>query len=269
MRIPAVAGTFYPSDPTLLRSQISQCFREGPGEPCVCSGRRAVSAVLSPHAGYLCSGTCAAYSFRSIAEDGLPEAYIVIGPDHYGVPYESVMCSEEYVTPFGRCEVHEDIAMRLRELIPDDVRAHTREHSVEVEVPFIQYIDPKAKIVPIIMGRQSMRSAERLAQSVKAACSGHDVVIIASSDLVHYVPKPYADEMDSMFMDAVASGDVSSVYRLVEKERLSVCGYGPIAVAMMLSGGRIEVLDRTDSFESIGYDRNSVVGYGSAVMYKS
>ena len=109
-----------------------------------------------------------------------------------------------------------------------------------------------------------MRSAERLAQSVKAACSGHDVVIIASSDLVHYVPKPYADEMDSMFMDAVASGDVSSVYRLVEKERLSVCGYGPIAVAMMLSGGRIEVLDRTDSFESIGYDRNSVVGYGSA-----
>ena len=179
------------------------------------------------------------------------------------------MCSEEYVTPFGRCEVHEDIAMRLRELIPDDVRAHTREHSVEVEVPFIQYIDPKAKIVPIIMGRQSMRSAERLAQSVKAACSGHDVVIIASSDLVHYVPKPYADEMDSMFMDAVASGDVSSVYRLVEKERLSVCGYGPIAVAMMLSGGRIEVLDRTDSFESIGYDRNSVVGYGSAVMYKS
>lgn len=269
MRVPAVAGTFYPSDPVSLRSQISQCFREGPGEPGAVAGGRRIAAVVSPHAGYGFSGRCAAYSFKALAEDGRPEAYVVVGPDHYGVPYESVMCSDGYMTPLGRCDVHPDIARRLREMIPDDCRAHFREHSVEVEIPFIQYIDPAAKVIPVIMGRQNRQSAERLADAIRAACAGHDVAVVASSDLVHYVPKPYADEMDARFMGAVASGDVSAVYETVEGENLSVCGYGPVAVAMMFSGGRKEVLNITDSSEPTGRGSGSVVGYGSAVMYKS
>lgn len=269
MRSPAVAGSFYPSEKDDLLAQIRDCFAGGPGLPGPSRNERRLAAVLCPHAGYACSGSCAAYSFKALAEDGRPEAYIIIGPDHYGIPYETVMCSDEYVTPLGPCRIHQEIAAKLRELIPDDVRAHSREHSVEVEVPFLQYIDPEARIVPIIMSRQSRNMAERLAEAVKAACKGHDVVIIASSDLVHYVPKPYADRADAAFLDCVACQDLDGIYGLVQRERLSVCGYGPIATALLATRpGRVAVLKQTDSFETIGYDRDAVVGYGAAAMYK-
>lgn len=270
MRVPAVAGSFYPSDPGILRDQIRQCFAKGPGEPKECSGKRSVKAVLAPHAGYEYSGVCAAHSFKAIAEDGLPEAYVIIGPDHIGVPFDAVMSSEDYCTPLGVCPVHRQIAARLREFVPDDPCAHTREHSIEVQLPFIQYIDKSPSIVPVIMGRQDYRTAERLANAVRIACEGHDVVVIASSDLVHYVPKALADTADAHFLNAVASGNPVAVFDEVRVNRLSVCGYGPVATAMMFNGpGKTDILNQTDSYESAKYDRNSVVGYGSAVMFRS
>jgi AmmeMemoRadiSam system protein B len=241
----------------------------GPGEPGECTGERSISAVLAPHAGYECSGTCAAHAFKALAEDGRPDAYIVIGPDHYGVPYETVMCSDDYLTPLGRVPVHKDIAARLRQFVPDDPRAHFREHSIEVELPFIQYIDPKAQVVPIIMSRQTPGNAERLAEAVKTACLGYDVVIVASSDLVHYVPHSYAEAADADFLKTVAAGEPGAVFDTVRRNGLTVCGYGPIAVAMMLSApGRIKILNQTDSAVTLGMGYDSCVGYGSAVMYK-
>ncbi len=269
MRSPAVAGSFYPSDPEELRALVKHCFATGPGFPGECRNERKIAAVLAPHAGINISGPCAAYSFKALAEDGKPEAYIVIGPDHYGIPYEAVMCSEDYLTPLGPVHVHQELAAKLRELIPDDVRAHSREHSIEVECPFLQFIDPGAQIVPIIMSRQSRSMAERLAGAVKAACKGHDVVIVASSDLVHYVPKDYADRADAAFLKCVAAQDLSGIYGLVMRERLSVCGYGPIATALLATApSRVEVIRQTDSYEAIRHDRDAVVGYGSAVMYR-
>ena len=270
MRVPAVSGSFYPSDAGALSEQMRRCFVQGPGEPGECSGKRSISAVVVPHAGFMYSGTCAAYAYKAIAEDGLPEAYIVIGPDHHGVPYDAVMSTEDFCTPLGPCPIHKEIAYRLREFIPDDSRAHVREHSIEVELPFIQHIDRQPRIVPIIMGRQDVRTAERVANAIRIACAGRDVVVVASSDLVHYVPKEVAERADSHFLNAVASGNAAAVYDEVRRNNLSVCGYGPIMAAMMLSTpGRIEVLNKTDSFESAGYDRNAVVGYGSVAMYRN
>ncbi|MDD2626479.1 MAG: AmmeMemoRadiSam system protein B [Candidatus Methanomethylophilus sp.] len=264
-----MAGSFYPSDREELRALVKQCFVTGPGLPGACRNERKIAAVLVPHAGIGVSGSCAAYSFKSLAEDGRPEAYIVIGPDHYGIPYETVMCSEDYLTPLGPVHVHQDIARKLRELIPDDVRAHSREHSIEVECPFLQFIDSKAQIVPIIMSRQSRNMAERLAGIVKAACKGRDVVVVASSDLVHYVPKDYADKADAAFLKCVAEQNIGGIYDLVMRDRLSVCGYGPISTALMATvPSKVDILDQTDSYETIHYDRTAVVGYGSAVMYK-
>jgi len=270
MRVPAVSGSFYPADAGVLRDQIRRCFIGGPGEPGECKGTRSISAVVAPHAGYVYSGICAAHSFKAIAEDGLPDAYIVIGPDHHGVPYDLVTSSEDYCTPLGPVKVHQQILARLREYIPDDPRAHVREHSIEVELPFLQYIDKAPAIVPVIMGRQDMQTAERLARALKMACEGYDVVVIASSDLVHYVPKAMADRLDSHFLNAVASGNVASVYDEVRRNNLSVCGYGPIATAMLMSlPGRIQVMDQTDSSFAFNHDTNAVVGYGSVVMRRN
>lgn len=270
MRVPAVSGSFYPADAAVLRNQINNCFVEGPGEPGRATGKRSISAVIAPHAGYVYSGRCAAYPFKAIAEDGLPDAYIIIGPDHVGVPYDAVMSTEDYCTPLGPCPVHQQIAMRLREFIPDDSRAHVREHSIEVELPFIQSIDSNPHIVPIIMGRQDYRTAKRISDALRIACEGFDVVVVASSDLVHYVPKAFADRADSRFLSVVASGDVLGVFDEVRKNNLTVCGYGPIATAMMFSApGRVQVLNQTDSFEAMHLNSDAVVGYGSAVIYKN
>jgi AmmeMemoRadiSam system protein B len=269
MRYPAVAGRFYPMDRDELRNSIESCFTHplGPGKPSGCTGERRISAVVCPHAGYSCSGMNAAHSFKAIAEDGLPEAYVLIGPDHYGIPYNVVMCGEEYLTPLGPCKIHGEIAAKMREYIPDDPRAHTMEHSIEVEVPFLQYIDTDPHIVPIIMGDQDIRSARRLSEQIAAACKGHDVVIIASSDMAHYVPKDVGLRLNTLVMDRLVAKDMEGMYNEVMSKRITVCGYGPIATAVMAARPEsIEVLKYSDSWDSTGYDPTSVVGYMSAKM---
>ena len=271
MRYPAVAGRFYPIDRNELSKIIELCFTHelGPGLPEESSGERSICAAVSPHAGYVASGMNAAHTYRKIAEDGLPEAYIIVGPDHYGVPYSSVMCSDEYLTPLGSCKIHSEIAGKLRQLIPDDCNAHRSEHSIEVQVPFIQYIDPDPHIIPIIMGRQDKEASRSLAESIRKASKGHDVVVIASSDMAHYVPKTVGERMNTAVLERLKEKDIDGMYSTIMKEKISVCGYGPMAVALRSTDpSRVEILKYSDSWDSLGYDMNSVVGYGSAVMYK-
>lgn len=269
MRQPAVAGRFYPSGEDDLVGSIEWCFEHplGPGLPGECTGDRRISAVMVPHAGYACSGMVAAHSYRALAEDGHPDAYVVIGPDHHGTCPGSILCSEDHLTPLGPCPVHRGICERLSATIPDIPRAHAYEHSIEVEVPFIQYIDPDARIVPILMGDQSYSAAEHLAGCIRDACRGYDVVVVASTDMSHYVPHMDASRLDSQVLDKVVSGDVTGMYRTIRENRVTMCGFGPTAVAMMLSeGSRKEVLRYSDSYDSLGLDPDAVVGYASAVF---
>ncbi|MCL2031763.1 MAG: AmmeMemoRadiSam system protein B [Methanomassiliicoccaceae archaeon] len=266
-----MAGRFYPADRAELTASIESSFLHdlGPGLPEHLGNDRTISAAISPHAGYMASGMNAAHVYRKIAEDGLPEAYILIGPDHTGVPFKAVMCDEDFLTPMGPCKIHEDIASGLKETVPCSCAAHRYEHSIEVQIPFIQYIDKDPKIVPIIMRDQSKASAEKLAGSIKEACGDRDVIIIASSDMAHYIPKKDAERLNSTVLERIAERDVDGMYSAVERNRISVCGYGPMAAAILGSEpSRIEVLKYSDSWDSLRYDINSVVGYGSAVMYK-
>ncbi|MGN1045191.1 MAG: AmmeMemoRadiSam system protein B [Candidatus Methanomethylophilaceae archaeon] len=267
VRYPAVAGRFYPIEKDALISSIERCISHelGPGPISDGGVHEDVRAVLVPHAGYMASGMNAAHGFHALKNGDRPDAYVVIGPDHYGVPYRTVMCSDAYLTPLGECPVHREICGRLRELIPDDPRAHMREHSVEVEIPFLQYIDPDAKIVPVIMGRQDIGTATALADALKEACRGFDVRFVASSDLMHYVPYDTEKGLDSMLLEHVTACDIGGMYRMISEFDMSVCGYGPIAAAIMASGStKGELLKHTNSWDSLSYDRNAVVGYASA-----
>ena len=267
MRSPAAADRFYPADEDEVRADIEACFRAGPGLPGTRSSERSTKAVVVPHAGYMYSGICASYAFKALAEEARPEAYVIIGPDHYGNGYALSTCTEEYWTPFGECEFAWDVAAPLLETIPDVPEAHSREHSVEVELPFLKYIDPDAKIIPIIMGDQRRFAAEELAAMLRVIAEAHDVVVIASSDLVHYVPRNYAEEMDSRFLGHVKGLDVDAMYSCVRVNRLSVCGYGPIATAILTtSPEHADILCQTDSSVASG-DTDAVVGYGSVRMF--
>jgi AmmeMemoRadiSam system protein B len=217
----------------------------------------------------MASGMNAAHLYKRIAEDGPPEAYIIIGPDHHGVPYKAVMCDEDYLTPLGPCRIHEEIAADLKEAIPCDCAAHRYEHSVEVQVPFIQFIDKDPRIVPVIMRDQSKAAAESLAASIRKVCRDRDAIVIASSDMSHYIPKKDAERLNSAVLERIREKDIDGMYSAIEKDRISVCGYGPMAAAILAAGpSRIEVLKYSDSWDSLKYDIRSVVGYGSAVMYK-
>lgn len=270
MRAAAVAGRFYPEDPDELRATIDWCFSHplGPGKPTRTGDTRSIRAVMAPHAGYVCSGMTAAHAYRSIQEDGLPELYVVIGPDHYGTAMgRNVLCSDDFSTPLGVCRTDREVCSRLARYYVDDPGAHRFEHAVEVQIPFIQTIDPDPTIVAITMGDQSPASAARLASTIVEACSGRDTLVVASTDMSHYVPKDTAARLDGMVLDAVSRMDVEGMYRAVYENRISMCGYGPTAVAMHFSAGcGATGVRHTDSYDSLGMDAGSVVGYGTAVF---
>ncbi|MCL2786782.1 MAG: AmmeMemoRadiSam system protein B [Methanomassiliicoccaceae archaeon] len=267
MRYPAVAGRFYPDDKRALIDNIEKCFTHGigPGMPGECGNKRELTAVIAPHAGYMASGMNAACAYKEIIEDGLPEVYVIIGPDHHGIPYAAAVCGEPYVTPLGVCGVHEEVVKRIREHIPDDVRAHRYEHSVEVQVPFIQYADKNARIVPIIMGDQSKECAEYVSRVVREACEGIDRIVIASSDLSHYVPKKTAASEGKDVLDMICDLNVNGMYDVIFEQKITACGFGPMAVAMSSGCSSAKLLKYSDSSDSLGMS-GDVVGYASVAF---
>lgn len=271
MRYPAVAGQFYPLNKDDLIKEIESCFSHklGPGMPGPEGNERRIVSAVAPHAGFMASGMNAAHTYKRIKEDGLPDTYVIIGPDHHGVPFDFVMCSDDYLTPLGPCKIDKDMVRDLDDLISNSPNAHRLEHSIEVQIPFIQYIDPDAKILPIIMSRQDRLTAGRLADILKAVCHNKDVVIIASSDLSHYIPKEKAKMLDSKVLENITSLNADGIFETIRSNRISACGYGPIATAMMASDpGSAEILKYSNSYDSLGGDPNAVVGYASAVMYR-
>ncbi len=230
---------------------------------------RRIRGIMTPHAGYMASGMNAAHAYRALKEDGLPEAYVVIGPDHYGTASGTVVCSEPYLTPFGPCKTDGEICGALAEEFEDSPSAHRFEHSVEVQLPFIQYIDSDPRVVPVVMGRQTPGEARRLADSIAAACRGRDIVVVASTDLSHYIPKGEAARLDALALGRVEAMDPEGLYSTVRSNRITMCGYGPVMAAMMLCEGcSARVLKHSDSYDSLGSDPGSVVGYGSAAFEK-
>jgi AmmeMemoRadiSam system protein B len=215
----------------------------------------------------MASGMNAAHVYKEIAEDGLPDVYVVIGPDHHGIPYDAAMCGEPYVTPLGTCNVHNDICKKLKKLIPDDVNAHRYEHSVEVQIPFIQFIDKDAKIVPIIMSDQSQECVRYVSEAVNEACEGYDHVVIASSDLSHYVSKKQAHSEGIDVLEKVCDRDIPGMYKVINDRRVTTCGFGPMAVAMTSKCSFSKLLKYSDSADSLGMS-SEVVAYASVVFYR-
>ena len=268
MRYPSVAGRFYPSNRPELKDLVEYCFEHpiGPGKVPDTGSERSIRSIIVPHAGIAVSGPVAAHGYSELKKDGHRDAYIIIGPDHYGQPFDVVTCSEPYVTPLGECKVS-PLVGKFASYIPDSPNAHRYEHSIEVELPFLQYIDPDAEIVPIIMGRQDISTARKLADIIRTVTEGKDVCVIASSDLMHYVPDSVEKELDSMFIDKVLDRDIEGMYDTVMSKSMSVCGYGPMATAILASEPKkSKLLCHSNSWETIHYDKGSVVGYMSAIF---
>jgi AmmeMemoRadiSam system protein B len=266
MRPPAVAGQFYEGERENLIAQIENCYlhRVGPGRlPRLREGKRTLRGLVCPHAGYVYSGPVAVHSYAALAEDGWPETFVVLGPNHSGMGAAVALGTQDFETPLGVARVDRELAKRLlKDVLYEDMAAHRFEHSIEVQLPFLQHLREDVKFVPICMMDQELGTAKKVGQIIRDAIQGREVVVIASTDFSHYLPKDVAAKKDRLAIEQIVKMDARGLYQTIRKNDISMCGYGPV-IAMMTAaeGGRAQLLRYASSGDVS--PMREVVGYGS------
>jgi len=277
-REPAVAGMFYPSDPVELKSLIESLFihKFGPGKlpP---SGRptRRIYGIVSPHAGYIYSGAVAANGFFEVSAINFRNV-IMVGPNHYGIGSGvATMKGGTWETPLGQVQVNPQITDEIskRSAIVDfDDFAHSRDHCLEVQIPFLQTIKKQDfGIAPFILRLQDIDTATDLGNAIASACSGQidRTLLVASSDFTHYEPNSLAHEKDGELIKTILALDIKKFYSVLERLDVTACGYGAIAAIMTaakaLGATKGELLRYATSGDITG-DSGPVVGYASILF---
>ena len=266
IRSPAVAGRFYPGRPEALGRQLDQYLGN---EPEKIDG--ALGCVV-PHAGYMYSGHVAGAVFGKLPKRS---TYIILCPNHTGrgAPL-AIMSSGEWSTPLGRVPVDSATARRLRHachLLMEDAEAHEDEHSLEVQLPFLQRSVGQFSFVPIAIGVGGYSGLETLGHSIAQAVkpTAGTVMLIASSDMNHYEPDDITREKDHKAIEKILALDPQGLYEVLRHEDISMCGYGP-AIAMLtaakdLGAQRAQLIKYATSADTSG-DRDAVVGYAGIVV---
>ena len=280
VRRPCQAGAFYAGTTKSLKTQIENCFLHefGPGKiPEIAKeGRRQIIGFVCPHAGYMFSGAVAAHAYYQLALDGKPDVVFLFGPNHTGHGSGlAVMNDGFWRTPLGDVEIDSEFAnqvVRESRIVDVDDSAHRFEHSIEVQLPFLQFLyGSEFKIVPICFLMQDLSSAREVGGAVAKVLAGKNGVIIASSDMTHYEPQESAERKDKMVLEAVEAMDEAKLYSVIEAHRVSACGYGPIAALMtaakILGAKEAKLLCYKTSGDVIG-DYSSVVGYAAVCFQK-
>ncbi len=279
IRRPYVAGTFYEGNAESLQNQIERCFlhKFGPKKmpEVAANGPRKIVGLICPHAGYAYSGPVAANAYFELARDGRPDVVVILGPNHSGYGSAIALMNEGFWrTPLGDVKIDGDIASKIvREtrLVDVDDSAHRFEHSIEVQLPFLQYLyGTDFKFVPICFLMQDLQSAVEVGKALAEILATKNAVVIASSDFTHYEPQAIAERKDMAALRAVEAMDEKLLLSTIEEQRISACGYGPITAliefAKSLDVKEARLLAHRTSGEIIN-DYSSVVGY-AAVNFK-
>ena len=275
---------FYPDNARELRALIDQSFsnqRFGPGKiltstPSVNRQHRKIYGILSPHAGYVYSGAVAANGFYEVASVNFRDV-IMVGPNHYGIgSWAAAMKDGVWETPLGDIQVNSQMAEKIRRrsaALDFDDYAHSRDHCLEVQLPFLQCIKQDFKIVPVVLVSQNRDIAldlgNAISQTIKEMDTLESTLLLASSDFTHYEPNSEAHKKDGELIKTILSLDVNKFYTILERMNISACGYGAIATMMVaaknLGATRGELLKYATSGDVTG-DVSAVVGYSSIVF---
>jgi hypothetical protein len=269
VRRPAVAGRFYPAKPEILTRQLDEFLA-----PEVKASEKETAALgcVVPHAGYMYSGHVAGAVYRQLPARG---SYLILCPNHTGrgAPL-AIMSSGEWLTPLGAVAVDSTLAKSLRQsfhLLMEDADAHQDEHSLEVQLPFLQRAVGVFSFVPIAIGVGSYSTLETLGHSVAQTLKRLErpVLMIASSDMNHYEPDSITRLKDRKAIDKVLALDPAGLYDVLRREDISMCGYGPtiamLTAAKDLGAQRAELVKYATSADTSG-DRSAVVGYAGIIV---
>jgi AmmeMemoRadiSam system protein B len=289
VRNATVAGQFYPGTESSLKQQIEESFLDARGVgklPIIGEGKKNIKGLIVPHAGYIYSGAIASHSYYNLAQNGFANTFIILGPNHTGAGSGvSVMTEGTWKTPLGEVPINNTLAEKMHlGIIDRDETAHRYEHSIEVQLPFLQFSahDKSFSFVPICMMMQDYDTSSEvgkiLADVIK---SEKNIVIIASTDFSHagfnYMSMPpadmrvddYAKKQDKLAIDKILALDPEGLIKTVHDKNISMCGYGPVAAmlvaAIKLGAKKAELLKYGNSYEV--YPSTSCVGYGALTIY--
>ena len=280
LRQPAVAGAFYPDNPEILKKTIENCFLDdfGVGEiPSIgeFEGDDYPLNIMVPHAGYQYSGAIASHGYCRLVQNGFPEVFIILCPNHTGYGREiSVFNEGEWITPLGSVQIDDEFAEAIishSDIASADFTAHRYEHSIEVQLPFLQYFSDNFKIVPITMGSQSFTATNDLAKAIFEAANdlNKSYCVIASTDLSHFNNQEKANTVDGFVLEDIEEMNEFKLFEEVIQYNITMCGYGPvmttIALSKMSNKSNCEILAYKTSGDVTG-DFSSVVGYASGIF---
>ncbi len=274
-RTPAVAGMFYPKETEKLKSLVHDCFLSnyGPGKLPPTDSTKKIYGVICPHAGYVYSGPIACQSFYAISSKPI-ELFIIVGPNHWGIGCNIASMKDcSWETPLGNVEVDSEAVEELAnisELIELDFFSHTKEHSLEVQVPILQEVfSNKFKILPIALIDQTKNTAVELGRCIAKIAKKNNAMIIGSSDFTHYEENEFAHKQDMALIEPILNLDIEKFYEVLNAKKITACGYGAMATTMVtckeLGATKGELLKYATSGDVMG-DKSSVVGYGSIIF---
>jgi AmmeMemoRadiSam system protein B len=269
VRLSAVAGTWYPGDASSLRAEVDRYLADVPESPI--PGR--LVALVSPHAGLRYSGAVAAHAYARLR--GRRDLTVVlVGPSHrlafHGV---SAWVRGSFATPLGEIPIDEEAAeavVRAGEVVRDDPGPHRDEHSLEMQLPFLQHVVPGLRLVPLLMGSQSRDEVDALAQALAKGLAGREALLVASSDLSHYHPAREASALDAKVVGDVERFDPERLMDRLESFHGHACGGGPMVAVLKAArargADRATVLRYADSGDAGEHDKSRVVGYLAAAL---
>ncbi len=265
IRKPYVAGQFYPSEPGRLSDEIERLTNQN-------VSKKKAKGIVSPHAGYVYSGQVAGMVFSSVE---ISQSVIILGPNHTGQgPEVSIMDEGSWEMPMGSVEIDQILARAIvqnSDIIHPDISAQIMEHSIEVQVPFLQYFQPRLKIVPIVLGRCSFSICQSVAQAIVKGLenTNKDTLIVASTDLTHYKPQTEANENDRMVIDKIINLDARGLLEMVVREGISMCGVMPVTTMILAAkelGARNAGLVKYMTSGDVSGDYSHVVGYAGMII---
>ncbi|MET0555540.1 MAG: AmmeMemoRadiSam system protein B [Vicinamibacteria bacterium] len=268
-----IAGSWYPGTAEAVRAEVGRHLAAVPPRPL--SGR--LVALIAPHAGLRYSGPVAAHAYAHVADR--PVATVVlVGPSHrMAFRGAAVFAAGAFETPLGSAAVDADLADALIAAGPAsvhaDVRPHREEHSLEMQLPFVQRLLPDARILPVLMGDQSRGDVDALAAALARALAGRDALLVASSDLSHYLPAAQANAADAHVVADVSDFAAERLMTRLEHGSNVACGGGPMVAvlkaARALGADTATVLRYADSGDAGEHDRSRVVGYLAAALHRA
>ncbi|MFB0559116.1 MAG: MEMO1 family protein [Dehalococcoidales bacterium] len=265
IRNPVVSGQFYPSSPDQLRVMVEGLVDEK-------AVKEDVIGLLSPHAGYIFSGSVAGAVMSRIK---FKDTFVIMGPNHTGVGKPlSIMTQGTWKTPLGEVEIDSELGKRILDTsshLQEDYAAHQYEHSIEVQLPFLQYFKKDFKFVPIVLAYSSLETYKEIGKELAKAIKdlNREVVIIASSDMTHYESQASAQRKDSQAIEAILDLNGDELFKRVDTLNISMCGYAPtislISAAKELGATGAELVRYQTSGDITG-DYSSVVGYAGIII---